>query len=63
GPVAHHLCIQYCNLYYTKIDITMKPYYQHLYNKTRRLFSNLINKIMKSKDDDDSHFNHPWAIF
>jgi len=41
----------------------MKQYYHHLYNHIWKPVRTFINKMVKGKDEDDNHFNHPWSIF
>ena len=40
----------------------MKQYYRYLYRNAWKASRKLISKLVKSKDDDDSPFDHPWAI-
>jgi hypothetical protein len=40
----------------------MKQYYYYLYNYLWKPARNFIVKLIKGRDDDDNHFNHPWAV-
>lgn len=41
----------------------MKKYEKKFYKQICKSFHQLLDKMIKRKDDDDKPFDHPWVIY